>query len=103
MSTAIATMADNQKQLCKCIADNQQKTETEMDQWTKATKRSITKELNKNRETLFAEVCFLIQQFQAKVQQDLKVTFQSLKDNQEQLTNEFHQCKTQMDELCSDT
>lgn len=67
-----------------------------MDQWTKATKRLITKELNKSRDTLLSEVRFLIQQFQAEVQQDLKVTFQTLKDNQEQLTKEFHQCKTQM-------
>ncbi len=46
-----------------------------MDQWTKATKRLITEELNKSGAALVSEVCFLIQQFQAEVQQDLKVTF----------------------------
>ncbi len=103
MSTVVATMEDNQRQLFKCIADNQQKMETEMDQWAKTTKRLIPEELNKSGATLMSEVHFLIQQFQAEVQQDLKVTFQSLKENQEQLTKEFHQCKTQMDDLCSDT
>ncbi len=103
MSTVVATMEDNQRQLFKCIADNQQMMETEMDQWAKTTKRLIPEELNKSGATLMSEVHFLIQQFQAEVQQDLKVTFQSLKENQEQLTKEFHQCKTQMDDLCSDT
>ncbi len=32
MSTVVATMEDNQRQLFKCIADNQQKMETEMGQ-----------------------------------------------------------------------
>ncbi len=97
MSTAVASMEDNQKQLSKCIADNQQ----EMDQWTKVTKRLITEELNKSGATLVSEVGFLIQQFQVEVQRDLKVTFQSLEDSQEQLTKEIHQCKTQMDDLCN--
>ncbi|KAF4098332.1 hypothetical protein G5714_020362 [Onychostoma macrolepis] len=101
VSTAVVTMEDNQKQLFKCIADNQQKMEAEMDQWTKVTKRLITEELNQIRATLVSEVRFLIQQFQAEVQQDLKVTSQSLEDSQEQLTKEFHQCKIQMDDLCS--
>ncbi len=101
MSTAVATMEDNQKQLSKCIVDNQQKMETEMDQWTKVTKCLITEEFKKSGATLVSEVRFLIQQFQAEVQQDLKVTFQSLEDSQEQLTKEIHQCKTQMDDLCT--
>lgn len=103
MSTAVAKMEDNQKQLFKCIADNQQKKESEIDQWTKAIKHLITEQLNKGKATVVSDVHFLIQQFQAEVQQDLKVTFQSLKDIQEQLTKEFHQCKTQMDDLCSNT
>ncbi len=101
MSTAVPSMEDNQKQFFKCIADNQQKMETEVDKWTKVTKRLITEELNKSGATLVSEVRFLFPQFQAEVQQDLKVTFQSLEDSQEQLKKEIHQCKTKMDDLCS--
>lgn len=68
-----------------------------MEQWTKSIKRLIIEELNNGEATVVSEVHFLIQQLQAEVQQDLKATFQSLKDSQKQLTKEFHQCKTQMD------
>jgi len=40
----VVKMEDNQLQLMKCITDNQQKVDTEMDQWSKDTKRMITEE-----------------------------------------------------------
>ncbi|KAF4103611.1 hypothetical protein G5714_016494 [Onychostoma macrolepis] len=56
VSTAVVTMEDNQKQLFKCIADNQQKMEAEMDQWTKVTKRLITEELNQMHSPEFIDM-----------------------------------------------
>lgn len=99
----VVKMEDNQKQLLKCITDNTQKMEGEMDQWSKATKRRITEELNKVETTVVSEVCFLVQQLQAEVQHDLKATFQSLKNSQEQSNKEFHQYKNQMDDFCINT
>jgi len=40
----VVKMEDNQLQLMKCIPEKQQKVDTEMDQWSKDTKRMITEE-----------------------------------------------------------
>lgn len=101
-STTVVKMVDNQQQLLKCITDNQQKMETEMEQWSRTTKRLISEDLSKVEASVVSQVRFLVQQLQAEEQQDFKATFQSLKNSQEQF-KEFHQHKNQMDAFCSDT
>lgn len=58
-------MEDNQKQLLKYITDNTQKMESEIDQWSKATKRIITEEL-KSRLLLFLKCISWFNSFKQK-------------------------------------
>lgn len=64
-STTVVKMVDNQQQLLKCITDNQQKMETEMEQWSRTTKRLISEDLSKVEASVVSEVRFLVQQLQA--------------------------------------
>jgi len=58
----VVKMEDNQLQLMKCIPEKQQKVDTEMDQWSKDTKRMITEEFKKKVDTsVVSEVWFLVQ------------------------------------------